>query len=105
MRSALLYALGDPSSAAEAGAYVVLQRLVEGGILTALTTTILGGVGGYLMRVAKTLYLGTRLNRHYESREHLHAERTETLLTEIREVLTQTGQSHADPSPSASQPG
>jgi hypothetical protein len=32
MRSALLYALGDPGVAAQAGAYAVLQRLVEGGI-------------------------------------------------------------------------
>jgi hypothetical protein len=32
----------------------VLQRSVEGGILTALTTTIVGGVGGYMMQVTKS---------------------------------------------------
>ena len=51
MRSALLYAIGDPEVAAQAGAFAILERMVDGGILTALTTTIVGGIGGYLMRV------------------------------------------------------
>jgi len=48
MRSALLYALGDPSMAAESESFAILTRLVDGGILTALTTTIVGGIGGYM---------------------------------------------------------
>ena len=84
MRSALLYALGDPGLAAQAGGYAVLQRLVDGGILTALTTTIVGGIGGYLMRVIKSSLLGTRLSRYYEAEEQRHTGRVETLLREIR---------------------
>ena len=84
MRSALLYALGDPNVAAEAGAYAVLQRLVEGGILTALTTTIVGGIGGYVMRVIKSSLLGTRLSRYYEAQDQHHASRVEALLSDIR---------------------
>jgi hypothetical protein len=87
MRSALLYALGDPGMAAEAGAYAMLQRLVDGGILTALTTTIVGGVGGYLMRVIKSSLLGTRLSRYYEAQEQHHASRVEALLSDIREAI------------------
>jgi hypothetical protein len=87
MRSALLHALGDPGVAAQAGAYAVLQRLVEGGILTALTTTIVGGVGGYLMRVIKSSLLGTRLSRFYEEQDQHHANRVETLLSDIRESI------------------
>ena len=87
MRSALLYALGDPDVASQAGAYAVLQRLVEGGILTALTTTIVGGVGGYVMRVVKSSLLGTRLSRYYEEQEQHHAGRVEALLTDIRESI------------------
>jgi ABC-type nickel/cobalt efflux system permease component RcnA len=87
MRSALLFALGDPDVAAQAGAYAVLQRLVDGGILTALTTTIVGGVGGYMMRVTKSSLLGTRLSRYYEEHEQHHANRVEALLGEIRESL------------------
>jgi len=83
MRSALLYALGDPGVAAEAGAYAVLQRLVDGGILTALTTTIAGGIGGYVMRVIKSSLLGTRLSRFYEEQEQHHANRVEALLSDI----------------------
>jgi len=87
MRSALLYALGDPNVAAEAGAYAVLQRLVEGGILTALTTTIVGGIGGYVMRVIKSSLLGTRLSRYYEAQDQHHASRVEALLSDIRESI------------------
>jgi hypothetical protein len=87
MRSALLYALGDPGVAAEAGAQAVLQRLVEGGILTALTTTIVGGVGGYVMRVVKSSLLGTRLSRYYEEQEQHHAGRVEALLSDIRAAI------------------
>jgi hypothetical protein len=87
MRSALLYALGDPATAAESGAYAILQRLVDGGILTALTTTIVGGIGGYLMRVVKSSWLGTRLSRYYEARDLHHATRVERLLQDIHASL------------------
>src|SRR5210317_621962 len=91
MRSALLYALGDPDMASQAGAYAVLQRLVEGGILTALTTTIVGGIGGYVMRVVKSSLLGTRLSRYYEEQEQHHAGRVEALLSDIRESINCVG--------------
>jgi hypothetical protein len=87
MRSALLYALGDPAVAAESGAFTILTRLVDGGILTALTTTIVGGIGGYLMRVIKSSYLGTKLSRYYEQQEQRHAARVEDLLRDIRESI------------------
>ena len=97
MRSALLYALGDPAGAAEAGAFAILTRLVDGGILTALTTTIVGGIGGYLMRVIKSSYLGTKLSRYYEQQEQRHAARVEHLLRDIRESVGRlsTGPSQA----------
>jgi len=67
MRSALLFALGDPESAAVDGAFAMLQRMVDGGILLALSTTIFGGIGGYLMRMVKTLYLGQRLQFYFNT--------------------------------------
>ena len=66
MRSALLFALGDPDSTIQQGAFAVLQRMVDGGILLALSTTIFGGVGGYLMRVYKSVAIGTRLQQRYD---------------------------------------
>jgi len=84
MRSALLYAIGDPGVAAQSGAFAILTRLVDGGILTALTTTIVGGIGGYLMRVIKSSFLGTKLSRYYEEREQRQAARVEHLLRDIR---------------------
>lgn len=67
MRSALQAALGDPGEALVEGAGSMLQKLVDGGILLALTTTIVGGVGSYLMRLGKTMLVGARLNAFYEA--------------------------------------
>jgi hypothetical protein len=67
MRSALQAALGDPGEALVDTAGSVLQKLVDGGILLALTTTIVGGVGGYLMRLGKTMTVGARLNGFYDA--------------------------------------
>lgn len=66
MRSALLFALGDPDSTIQQGAFAVLQKMVDGGILLALSTTIFGGVGGYLMRVYKSITIGTALQQRYD---------------------------------------
>lgn len=65
MRGALIYALGDPDATLQQGAFAILERMVNGGILLALSTTIFGGVGGYLMRVYKALTIGSQLQQHY----------------------------------------
>lgn len=65
LRQALIFALGNPEASLAAGAFEMLRRLVDGGILVALSTTIFGGIGGYLLRVAKTLSVGARLRRYY----------------------------------------
>ncbi len=67
MRSALQAALGDSGQGLTDSAGSVLQKLVDGGILLALTTTIVGGVGSYLMRLGKTLRVGARLNAFYDA--------------------------------------
>ncbi len=66
MRSALIYALGDRDAALQQGAFAMLERMIDGGILLALSTTIFGGVGGYIMRVYKTIMLGTQLQQQYD---------------------------------------
>jgi hypothetical protein len=65
MRDALVQAIGNPGASVDSGAFEVLQRMVDGGILMALSTTIVGGIGGYLMRVAKSIAVGQQLNRVY----------------------------------------
>ncbi len=74
MRSALQAALGDPGEALVDSAGSVLQKLVDGGILLALTTTIVGGVGSYLMRLGKTMTVGAGLNTFYDrnNRREMH---------------------------------
>lgn len=80
MRSALIYALGDRDLALQQGAFAMLERMIDGGILVALSTTIFGGVGGYLMRVYKTVTLGALLQQCYD-----RAARADT--TQMRESL------------------
>ena len=58
----------------------MLERMIDGGILLALSTTIFGGVGGYLMRVYKTVTLGAGLQQRYDD-----AARADT--SEMRESL------------------
>ena len=73
MRSALSTTLDVPQSViADAGQ--MLSRLVDGGILLALTTTIVGAIGGYVMRLVKTFWLGAELTEYYH-----HHERQEVL--------------------------
>ena len=65
MRGALVQALGAPAGS---GAGVeVLQRMVDGGILLALSTTIFGGIGGYCMRAWKAVVVGGDLKRYYDA--------------------------------------
>ena len=66
MRSALIFALGDRDVALNSGAFAMLERMIDGGILLALSTTIVGGIGGYLMRVYKTMLVGAELTRRYD---------------------------------------
>lgn len=80
MRSALIFALGDRDAALSQGAFAMLERMIDGGILLALSTTIFGGVGGYLMRVYKTITLGADLQHCYDK-----AARADT--SEMRESL------------------
>ncbi len=92
MRDALIEAIGnlDEKKAAAMGAWKILSRLVEGGILMALSTTIVGGVGGYLMRIYKTVRVGQKLNKVLGGRSD-HAERILTSLEEIRDSLVRMG--------------
>jgi len=92
MRGALLFALGDPESTVQQGAFAVLQRMVDGGILLALSTTIFGGIGGYLMRVFKSVSLGAELQQQYD-----RAARVDT--SSMRESLQRIERHLADQQP------
>ena len=86
MRGALIYALGDVTHAA-GSAIQVLARMVDGGMLTALSTTILGGAGGYLMRLGKSLSLGMKLSNYYSSHDRQQRQQIEALLKDIKHSI------------------
>jgi hypothetical protein len=72
MESALVSSLGGISGAEDAarqGAWEVLRRLVDGGLVLALSTTIAGGIGGYVLRLVKHVAVAKRLARIHLARE------------------------------------
>ncbi len=85
MRGALLEGIGDLNSqtAAQLGAFSILQRLVDGGILLALSTTIFGAIGGYLLRLIKSLTVGSRIKAYYNRLAEQQAESVNTILMSI----------------------
>ena len=85
MRGALLEGLGDlnAQSAAELGAFSILQRLVDGGILLALSTTIFGAVGGYLLRLVKSLVAGNQIRTYYKRLAEQQVQSVNALLKSI----------------------
>ncbi len=96
MRDALIHGLGDPVVSATAGAFTVLQRLVDGGILLALSTTIVGGAGGYLMRIIKSVVLGEKLTALYMRESQRPADTSVAILQRIeRHLQASTGEREA----------
>ncbi len=87
MRSALIFALGDRDAALAQGAFAMLERMIDGGILLALSTTIFGGIGGYLMRVYKTITLGARLQQQYDRAARADTSEMRQSLQRIEEHL------------------
>jgi len=96
MRGALLFALGSGDSALQQGAFEVLKRMVDGGILLALSTTIFGGVGGYLMRVYKSITLGKQLQQHYDHAARVDTSTMSNTLERIEKHLKSQGKSEED---------
>ncbi len=68
MREALMAAFGDNEIASleTQGALGMLEQLINGGILTALTSTVLGGIIGYVLRIIKTLALDRSISDYQE---------------------------------------
>ena len=91
MRGALLEGLGNLNahSAAKLGAFSILQRLVDGGILLALSTTIVGAVGGYLLRLVKSLSVGTQVRAYYSRLANQQADAVNAVLKSIDAQLNQ----------------
>jgi hypothetical protein len=91
MRGALLEGLGNLNahSAAKLGAFSILQRLVDGGILLALSTTIVGAVGGYLLRLVKSLAVGTQVSAYYNRLAEQQADAVNSILKSIEGRLNQ----------------
>jgi len=67
METALMQALDSVGQGKEAvsklGAWGLLERLVNGGLLLALSTTVFGGACGYVLRMLKIVLIGSQWDR------------------------------------------
>lgn len=98
MRSALIFALGDPENTISDGAFAILERMVDGGILLALSTTIFGGIGGYLMRVYKSVALGAALQHRYDLAARVDTSSMRDSLQRIEKHLQGNSVDESEPS-------
>lgn len=104
MRSALIFALGNSESAIQLGAFAMLERMVDGGILLALSTTIFGGIGGYLMRIYKAMSLGTLLQQKYDQAARVDTSNMRESLQRIEQHLAKSESVSAAPEVNGSTP-
>jgi len=104
MRSALIFALGNSESVIQLGAFAMLERMVDGGILLALSTTIFGGIGGYLMRIYKAMSLGTLLQQKYDQAARVDTSNMRESLQRIEQHLAKSESVSAAPEVNGSTP-
>lgn len=86
MRNALVATLAVPDTLGTEASHV-LARLVDGGILLALSTTIVGAIGGYLMRLFKTVSIGAVLSGYYQQRAAEPVQAALSRLSNIERLL------------------
>jgi hypothetical protein len=84
LRAALVQAIDTPSGQSASD---MLTALVNGGILSAMTSTIVGGVLGYGLRMVKLFRVGHALDVYYAEKELQAITRREDLLKEILSEL------------------
>ncbi len=93
LRGALVQAIDGPSEQSASG---MLAALVNGGILSAMTSTVVGGVLGYGLRMLKLFRVGHALELYYSEQALKSVERREDLLKEILSELKQAKPPHVD---------
>jgi len=89
MESALTGALGgfNEQMAKSLGAWAILKKLLDGGIITALSTTIVGGSGGYLMRITNKYFLNPKIAKVRDNKNNEYAKKFIGNLEDINENL------------------
>lgn len=98
MRNALSHGLAGfaDNAAASGNAFEILARLVDGGLLVALSTTIVGGVLGYLLRVAKSMLVGRKLNDFYQVIDNRYLAQLSEDVAGIKHFLAKTTEKVTD---------
>ena len=91
LRAALVQAIDTPSGQSASD---MLTALVNGGILSAMTSTIVGGVLGYGLRMVKLFRVGHALDVYYAEQELQAITRREDLLKEILSELQRGNVKH-----------
>jgi hypothetical protein len=89
MQSGLMASLGNltQETAKDIGAWGILNRMVRGGIIMALSTTIVGGVGGYIMKLLRHLTLGRLIEKARKWNREIRDREILSVLHEIRDGI------------------
>ena len=90
IRDALTIAIDGEAAAINGGE--VLARVVNGGILSAMTTTVVGGALGYSLRVIKVLATGEKLEKVHARMMGEGLQKQEALLQCISSQLKTIGE-------------
>ena len=90
IRDALTTAIDGETAATNGGE--VLALLVNGGILSAMTTTVVGGALGYSLRVIKVLATGEKLEKAHARMTGEGLQKQEALLQHISNQLKTIGE-------------
>jgi len=88
MQGALTGSLGglNEETAKGLGPWGVLRRMVDGGLILALTTTIVGGIGGYSMRFIRQFLIGRKMEEIRQEGLSKYEKKVIELLENIRDT-------------------
>jgi len=91
MQRAFQMALGNINQelVVSMGPWGVLERLVKGGFLMALITTIVGGALGYILRLVKFMVFGKKLIMIKNEHDDLNSQRIIEKLSAIENIISE----------------
>lgn len=80
----------DQDMAQELGPWGILNRLLDGGLLMALSTTIVGSALGYIFKMLRVLVLGPKLIKIGNKTENINHRELIDILSDINKKLTRS---------------
>ena len=95
LRDCLISTLGGlgSQSPTDISAFEMMGALINNGLLVALTSTIVGAIGGYLLKAAKSWYLGAKINAYNVSLQQTMKDEADQKHQQVVDLLNAINQS------------